>query len=211
MSTPYDCGLAAIDAAHALDPNTIPNPNPSETSSSDTPSSETPTIPYELHYAQKCTSYLHKLCPSPSEALRLAIRAQHFRRWEVPRSTYPMTRAGYHAWRTYVKKRQAELVEAICLDSGYAAEIAARVAALIRKEGLREGDEEAQTLEDVACLVFLEDQLDRFERELGDEEKMVGILQKTWEKMSRKGKELALEIEMSERGKRLVKRALEGE
>ena len=66
-----------------------------------------------------------------------------------------------------------------------------------------------QKLEDVACLVFLDDQFDKFERELGDEEKMVDILRKTWGKMSEKGREEALKIELSERGKLLVERALQ--
>jgi hypothetical protein len=194
MSTPYEKALAAIDAAHALDPNPV-TINGAQT-------------PYELHYAQKCTSYLEKRSPSASEPLRLAIRAQHFRRWEVPRSSYPMTRVGYHAWRTFLKKRQAEQVAGICADAGYDKETTERVAALIRKEGLS-SDEETQVLEDVACLVFLDDQFEQFEKE-HDEEKIVGILKKTWGKMTERGHELALQIPMGERPLSLVKKALEG-
>ncbi len=192
--SPYETALAAIDAAHSLDPTKI-TINSVET-------------PYELHYAQKCTSYLTKRAPSASEPLRLAIRAQHFRRWEVPRSIYPMTRPGYHAWRTFLKKRQADLVQQICLESGYSEETAQRVGALIRKEGLKE-DEETQVLEDVACLVFLDDQFEAFEKE-HDEEKIVKILQKTWGKMTVRGHELALEIPMSGRPRELVEKALAG-
>lgn len=63
-------------------------------------------------------------------------------------------------------------------------------------------------LEDVACLVFLDDQFEDFEKE-HDEEKIVAILRKTWGKMSEKGHELALQIKMSEKAKGLVARALE--
>ncbi|CAO2655059.1 Nn.00g117920.m01.CDS01 [Neocucurbitaria sp. VM-36] len=192
--TPLSKALAAIDAAHALDPNKV-TINDTET-------------PYELHYAQKCTSYLEKRSPSASEPLRLAIRAQHFRRWEVPRSSYPMTRPGYHAWRTFLKKRQASLVEQICLDSGYSSADAARVGALIRKEDLKV-DEETQVLEDVACLVFLDDQFEAFEKE-HDEEKIIKILQKTWGKMTERGHELALGIPMGARPMELVTKALAG-
>lgn len=192
--TPYDTALSAIDAAHALDPTIIDI-------------NGTPT-PYELHYAQKCTSYLTQRCPSASPTLRLAIRAQHFRRWEVPRASYPMTRPGYHAWRTFLKKRQGELVAEICMSAGFSESDAARVAALIRKEGLK-SDEETQVLEDVACLVFLDDQFEAFEKE-HDEEKIVKILQKTWGKMSEKGHELALGIPMGERPREVVARALAG-
>lgn len=81
---------------------------------------------------------------------------------------------------------------------------------MVRKADLKRGDPDTQTLEDVACLVFLDDQFDKFERELGDEEKMVDILRKTWGKMSEVGRAEALKIELSERAKVLVQRALEG-
>jgi hypothetical protein len=194
MSTPLEKALAAIDAAHALDPNKVTINNEE--------------VPYELHYAQKCTSYLQKRAPAASEPLRLAIRAQHFRRWEVPRSSYPMTRVGYHAWRTFLKKRQAELVTSICNEAGYSKEDSERVGALIRKEDLKE-DEETQVLEDVACLVFLDDQFEAFEKE-HDEEKIIKILQKSWGKMTDKGHELALQIPMSGRPQELVQKALAG-
>jgi len=193
MSTPYTTALAAIDAAHAEDPTT-------------TDINGTPT-PYELHYAQKCTSYLEKRSPSASEALRLAIRAQHFRRWEVPRSSYPMTRIGYHAWRTFLKKRQAELVEEILVNvAGYDKEFAERVGSLMRKEGLKD-DEETQVLEDVACLVFLDDQFEAFGKE-HDEDKTINILRKTWGKMTEKGHELALAVPMEGKPQELLQKAL---
>jgi hypothetical protein len=192
--TPYEKALAAIDEAHALDPNKT--------------TIHSKEVPYELHYAQKCTSYLEKRAPDAPEHLRLAIRAQHFRRWEVPRSSYPMTRAGYHSWRTFLKKRQAELVEAICQDAGYSEEVAQSVGALIRKEDLKQ-NEETQVLEDVACLVFLDDQFEAFEKE-HDEDKIIKILQKTWGKMTEKGHELALQIPMGDRPKVVVAKALAG-
>lgn len=184
--------IRAIDAAHALDPKII-NANGKD-------------VPYELHYAQKMSSYLDKRAPNASDILRVAIRAQHFRRWEVPRNSYPMTRVGYHSWRTFLKKRQAEQTQGISLEHGYSKEDAERIAALIKKEDLKE-DEETQILEDVACLVFLDDQFEQFEKE-HDEEKIVTILKKTWGKMTEKGHELALQIDMSERSKELVQKAL---
>ena len=189
----FERSFAAIDVAHAEDPNkTTVNGR---------------DVPYELHYAQKMTSYLHQRSPDASETLSLAIRAQHFRRWEVPRSSYPMTRPGYHSWRTFLKKRQAELAKAICLESGCSASDAERVASLVRKEDLKQ-DEETMVLEDVACLVFLDDQFEDFERE-HDEQKIIGILQKTWAKMSPKGQELAKSMKMEGRPAEVLKKALE--
>ena len=188
----FQQALQKIDAAHAEDPTKVKKDNQE--------------IPYELYYADQMSYYLQQRFASASEELQLAIRAQHFRRWEVPRSSYPMTKVGYHSWRTYLKKRQAELASQICLDSGYSEEEAARVASMIKKENMK-NDEETQVLEDVACLVFLDDQFETFEKE-HDEAKIVTILQKTWGKMSERGHELALQIQMSERAKGLVQKAL---
>ncbi|KAJ5125551.1 hypothetical protein N7448_004870 [Penicillium atrosanguineum] len=192
----YSRALERIDSAHSDDPNHIESNNT--------------TIPYELHYAQQMTFYLDRINPNASELLRLAIRAQHLRRWEVPRSSYPATKIGYHSWRSGLQKRQAELVENMCLASGYSAEEAAQVGAMVRKADLKKGDPDTQTLEDVACLVFLDDQFDKFEKELGDEEKMVDILRKTWGKMSEVGHAEALKLDLSERATALVTRALSG-
>ena len=128
-------------------------------------------------------------------------------RWEVPRSSYPATRVGYLNWRSFLKKRQADLASAICIGCNFSAAEAEAVAALIRKEDLKK-NEETQVLEDVACLVFLDDQFEEFEKE-HDEEKIVTILRKTWGKMSEKGHELALQIKMSEKAKGLVAKVLE--
>lgn len=146
----FHTAIRLIDEAHAQDPNTV--------------QSNGEEMPYELFYSNKMTDYLDRCDAHASEPLRLAIRAQHLRRWEVPRSSYAMNKTGYHLWRTYLKKRQAEIASKICLDSGYSLEDASRVAALVKKENLKD-DAETQTLEDVACLVFLDDQFEAFEKE----------------------------------------------
>ncbi|KAB8356390.1 hypothetical protein FH972_023973 [Carpinus fangiana] len=92
--------------------------------------------------------------------------------------------------------------------SGYSKEEAMRVAQLIMKVDLRE-DEGTQALEDVACLVFLDDQFAKFAEEHG-EQKILGILRKTWGKMTRRGQEMALEIHMEGRSKELLEKALAG-
>ncbi|KAH8679643.1 hypothetical protein BGZ60DRAFT_369137 [Tricladium varicosporioides] len=188
----YQTAISLIDEAHAQDPNiTVIDGQ---------------DIPYELHYAQKMTHYLSLRAPDASPLLKVAIRAQHFRRWEIPRSSYPMTKPGYLNWRTFLKKRQADLASAICLECNFTTEEAEEVAKLIRKEDLKK-NEETQILEDVACLVFLDDQFDEFEKH-HDEEKIISILKKTWGKMSEKGHELALKIPMSETSHALVVKAL---
>lgn len=194
----FERAMARIDAAHAEDPNMA-----SPTAVDPTPDKP---VPYELHYANKMTHYLKARDSSASELLQLAVRAQHFRRWEVPRDSYPMTRIGYHSWRTGLKKRQAEQAGAICREEGYSSDEVEKIESYIRKEDLKTS-EETQVLEDVACLVFLDDQFEEFEK-AHDEDKIIKILQKTWVKMTDKGHELALGIQMSDRAKGLVGKAL---
>ena len=47
-----------------------------------------------LNYSHQCFQWLGKLEPSYSEAQELAARCQHFRRWDIPRSDYPMDKKG---------------------------------------------------------------------------------------------------------------------
>lgn len=199
----FEKALELIDQAHSEDPRLV-TPRPAATADDNN------SIPYELHYANKMTKYLHTRHPHASETLQLAIRAQHLRRWEVPRDSYPKTKPGYYAWRAYLQKRQAELAQQMCVESGYAVPEAERVAALVRKEGLRREDEETQVLEDVACLVFLDDRLEEFGQGV-EEGKMVEILRKTLAKMSGVGRELAGEVVggLSEAARGLVQKAME--
>ncbi|XMA12597.1 hypothetical protein WAI453_005388 [Rhynchosporium graminicola] len=190
----YEAAISLIDEAHAQDPN-ITTVDGKE-------------VPYELHYAQQMSRYLNIRAPDASPILKVAIRAQHFRRWEITRDSYPMTKAGYLNWRSFLKKRQADLAAAICIGCNFTKEEAEEVAKLIRKEDLKK-NEETQILEDVACLVFLDDQFDAFEKG-HDEEKIINILRKTWGKMSDIGHQLALQIPVSESSKDLIGKALEG-
>lgn len=111
-------------------------------------------------------------------------------------------------WRAKSKKdaasRVSEVLASPSIDPPLAAEDISRVSSLIAKENL-DTDEETQILEDVACLVFLDDQLDDFQKREGiDEEKIVGILKKTWAKMSERGREIALQMDLSDQAKRLI-------
>lgn len=190
----YQAAIVLIDEAHSQDPSyaTVDGQD----------------VPYELHYAQKMSHYLSLRAPDASPVLQVAIRAQHFRRWEVPRNSYPMTKAGYLNWRNFLKHRQADMAAAICTGCNFTPEESSEVAQLIRKEDLK-NNEDTQILEDVACLVFLDDQFEAFEKS-HDEEKIIGILRKTWGKMSEKGHELALQIPMSDSSKELIGKALGG-
>ncbi len=66
-----------------------------------------------------------------------------------------------------------------------------------------------QVLEDALCLVFLQHQFSEF-RVKESEEKMVGILQKTWGKMGEAGRAAALALPLGPEEAALVGKALAG-
>jgi hypothetical protein len=80
------------------------------------------------------------------------------------------------------------------------------VQSLVRKERMKL-DPEAQLLEDVVCLVFLENYFAAFATD-HDEAQLVDIVRKTWKKMSDAGHQAALKLPLSMECRRIVERAL---
>ena len=81
--------IARIDQANAEDPNQV--------------SINGKNYPAELIYSERMIAWLERIEPDASDALRLAVRCQHLRRWIIPRSQYPMTRPGYFQWRSQAR------------------------------------------------------------------------------------------------------------
>lgn len=162
--------------------------------------------PKELVYGRRMSDRLEVFAPNASVPLRLAVRAQHIARWKVPRSSYPEGRRGYKRWRTELMRIHAEIASGILEEVGFEAGIIDAVARLLRKEGIKRNPD-AQTLEDVACLVFLEYYFDDFAED-HDDDKLIDILAKTWRKMSASGQAAALKLPLSTRTVGLVERAL---
>lgn len=193
MHDKYHTAVNLIDKANSEDPNL----------------EETNEISYpkELLYSKRMSSWLEKLAPDASDALKLAVKCQHIRRWKIPRGKYAMTRAGYLQWRKDLGKFHAKIAGKILEKSGYDARMTARVRELLTKKNLK-NDPEAQLLEDSACLVFLENYFEAF-RQKQDEEKMLRIVRKTWRKMSEQAQEAALKLSFSPEGKALLGKALD--
>ena len=175
-----ETAYASIDEANARDPNTI--------------SVDGASVPAELVYGQRMTAMLARVYPDASDDVRLAVRAQHIRRWEVPRASYPMDRVGYLRWRKDLGRKHAEWTSEILDRLGFEAAQVARVAALVRKENFRR-DAEAQAVEDTASLVFLAHYAEDFAAK-HPAEKVVAILVKTLGKMSDAGKAAALTLDL---------------
>ena len=174
-SVRYARAIGAFDAANAGDPNHADDAGARR--------------PQELLYAERLSAMLARFAPNASEVLRLAARCQHLERWRIPRVDYPMTREGYREWRSRLFDFHAERAGAILREAGYDDATAGRVRSLIRKEALKT-DAEAQVLEDVVALTFLESYLERFVAKHADydDAKFADILGKTARKMSAAGR-----------------------
>lgn len=159
--------IALFDAANAEDPNRDEGQ------------------PKELLYAQRMTEMLGRFAPQAGEVAQLAVRAQHIRRWTVPRSNYPLGKPGYFAWRTGLYRFHADTAGELMRQAGYDEETVARVKAAVGKQDLKTNPD-TQLLEDVSCLVFIEHYMLGFAGQQAEytEEKWLGIIRKTWKKMS---------------------------
>ncbi|MDQ3438931.1 MAG: DUF4202 domain-containing protein [Planctomycetota bacterium] len=188
----FAAALLHFDAANARDPNvTIVDGVPQ---------------PKELVYAKRMTDWLNRLEPGASEAVQLAARSQHLMRWSIPRSQFPMDRPGYLKWRTTLYDFHAQKAGEILREVGYEDATIGRVQSLVRKQGIKT-DPEMQLLEDVICLVFLENYFEEFAAD-HDEEKLIRILRRTWAKMSPRGHQAALGLDLPERERELIEKAL---
>lgn len=164
----YQQARVLIDQAHAADPKSAADGRPAE-----------------LVYAERIEAWVARLVPDASALLRLAARCQHLERWTVPRASFPLGKPGYLSWRRSLYVKQAERARALLLQAGVAAPEADEVATWVSKTGLKT-NAGTQALEDAACLVFLENEIEEFAAQHADypAEKFVDILKKTWRKMS---------------------------
>jgi hypothetical protein len=188
----FENALRRFDEENARDPNT-------ETA-------DGVVQPREWLYARRLSDWVVRLYPDASEPLRLAARCQHLCRWEIPRSSYPMTRIGYLQWRANLKKFHAQKAGDILRELGYPEAVVRCVQDLNLKKHFPD-DPETRVLEDALCLVFLEYQLADLAVKTA-EDKTVNALQKSWQKMTPAGRAEALKLNYGPREKVLLERAL---
>ena len=193
----FDKTIQLIDKINSEDPNTE--------------ISDGKEYPKELLYSMRMTNWLNKLKPDASEELRIATRAQHIQRWEIPRNRYPIDREGYKKWRKVLMDFHADKAGEIMLEQGYSQDSISRVKSLIRKEKFKT-DYESQLLEDVVCLVFLQNYFSEFAKEhKEDNVKMNRIITKTWNKMSDSGRSLASNLDIPDDARNLISNVLKDE
>ena len=186
--------LAAIDAANDDDPDRVVVAGEER--------------PLQQTLGRIASEWVDRLDPDATPAQRLAARAHHLRRWELPRDSFPEGRGGYLRWRTAAKTRHAKDVVLLLQEQGWDDATVEEARRLVRKEGLGR-DPDVQVHEDAVCLAFLTVQLDEAAELMGD--KTVGVLRRTAAKMSDQGLAHAAELPLSDEGRALLEAALEPE
>lgn len=194
----YTAVIVGIDAANAGDPRAIVVAGV--------------TRPYEEVYSERMTRRLEAMYPEASELLRIAARGQHLRRFDIPRLRFPQGREGYNEWRRGCREHHAKLLHDIMSANGYDSREIEHVAKLVKKEQLKK-DKDSQALENVVDVVFLEHYFNEFHGKYShyDDAKMIDIIGKTLRKMSPKGHQAALALDLPERTHQLVLAAVERE
>jgi Domain of unknown function (DUF4202) len=192
VSARYAAATAAIDAANDADPQYVRIRGANQ--------------PLAFAHGLLAVEWVQYLDPDADELLLLAARAHHLRRWELPRSAYPDGRVGYLRWRKDQKIRHATEIEQILTPAGYSSLEIRRVQELIRRDRLAT-DPGAQAVEDAACLVFIETQLQSMESKL-DHDHLVEVLRKSARKMSPAGIAAVSTIQLGPDERALLSEAL---
>lgn len=193
----FQRAIAAIDAANADDPNSIEVDGEAR--------------PKELTHARMMDAWVRRLDADASEALLLAARAHHVRRWTVPRDSFPDGRSGYLRWRSHLRAFHADEAGRLLRGAGYDDATVERVREIVLKQGLTRNpettDPDVQTFEDGLSLVFLETQFAELTARLDDDEKMAAIIARTLRKMSARGREAAQGLAYDDRSRAVLERA----
>ncbi|WP_282131587.1 DUF4202 domain-containing protein [Pseudoalteromonas aliena] len=171
--------IALIDEANSQDPNNELHDGKS--------------FPKERLYSDRMSEMLLRFMPNADELMKIAVRAQHIERWKSPRSDFEMNKQGYHQWRSALYIFHASTVVELMQQAGFDETDQNRVYEAVAKKNIKRNPD-SQLVEDVASLVFIEHYMLEFTRSKPDydEQKWIGIIRRTWQKMSDDAHEFVL-------------------
>jgi len=171
--------ITLIDQANSQDPNTeIYNAQ---------------RLPKESLYATRMSEMLARFNPNADELMQIAVRGQHIERWQSPRSNFAMNKQGYHQWRSALYIFHASRVIELMQQVGFNEAQQQRVYAAVAKQDIKRNPD-SQLVEDIASLVFIEHYMLAFTSTKPDydEQKWLGIIRRTWQKMSVEARDFVL-------------------
>ena len=180
MSSPsFEQAISLIDAANKEDPNKQVADNVEWSK--------------EHLYSIRMSEMLVRFNADADDVLKIACRGQHILRWQSARVDYPEGKLGYHQWRTALYTFHANHVAQIMEQAGYGEDALERVKNAVGKKSIKRNPD-SQFVEDVAGLVFVEHYMLAFAQKHPEysEEKWIGIILKTWNKMSETAHEFVL-------------------
>ena len=167
--------------------------------------------PKERLYSQRMSEMLNRFKPDTNELLKIAVHGQHIQRWKSLRSDYPVGKQGYHQWRSELYSFHANAVATLMLQAGYEQDEIEQVKNAVGKKAIKRNPD-SQLVEDVAGLVFIEYYMLAFALKHPEytEEKWIGIILKTWRKMSDDAHQFVLagNIELPEPLQKLIVKAI---
>lgn len=171
--------ITLIDEANNQDPNTEQHNGES--------------FPKEYLYSQRMSEMLTRFKPDADALMQIAVRAQHIQRWKSPRSDFEMNKQGYHQWRSALYIFHASLAVELMKQAEFNDTDQNRVYNAVAKKDIKRNPD-SQLVEDVASLVFIEHYMLGFANAKPDynEEKWIGIIRRTWQKMSDEAHEFVL-------------------
>ena len=125
--------------------------------------------------------------------MQIAVRGQHIERWQSPRSNFAMNKQGYHQWRSALYIFHASRVIELMQQVGFNEAQQQRVYAAVAKQDIKRNPD-SQLVEDIASLVFIEHYMLAFTSTKPDydEQKWLGIIRRTWQKMSVEARDFVL-------------------
>jgi hypothetical protein len=124
----------------------------------------------------------------------------------LPRGEYPEGKAGYLRWKRDQRQRHARDIAELLAQFGYSADEIASVQRWVRRDDLAT-DAGSQTVEDAACLVFIETQLADVATKL-EHDHLIEVIRKTARKMSADALALAARIPLEDHARALLLEAL---
>ena len=187
----YNDALKLIDKAHNEDPAYV--------------TIDGNKVSDEFLYSERMLNQLLAYYPDSNPFIKLSAKCHHLKRWEVDRKLYPMDKQGYFNWRRVVAKHQLNIAKEILTKAEFSEEEIDKVISCLKKENIKRIPE-AQIIEDVACMVFIQFYLEEFAKPHQDD-KVIDILYKTMLKMSDPGIETCKKLPLSNKVAHLVKKA----
>lgn len=164
--------------------------------------------PKEYLYSLRMLETLSQIFKNANTVQVIAAKAHHLCRWEIPRTTFAKGKQGYLKWRQTLYKHQSEKATHVLTQLQFDKQTIEDIANAIQKKGLKQNFN-TQVVEDVACIVFLKYYIDNFIKSHGnDEEKIIGIVKKTWDKMSPIAHDHALQIPYNKNTSAIIIKAL---